>query len=451
MRLRPSDFKADPANPFDRDQLDRKGHVKALCRVISNIDGHGIITIDAPWGAGKTAFVKMTEAHLQSTDIRVVEFNAWSESYTQSPMVDLVSAIARRLGTSMTESIATTLKALATALARAGTRFASHGYFDPDDMETCEPRVFDSWRETESKAKDFAEQLGKVASSCDGPLVVTIDEVDRCRPAYALDLLDTVRHLFAIDGVVIVLAINRTELCHSIETIYGADFDVDRYLRRFADLSIRLPAPKPLDLSRFLSGLLTTTGLSEQFQAESWSGHMLQILTTTTNCSLRDLEQAVHLVIVTLASLDAPIDRSGRDGSIHQQAAIALIVLRFIDSDVYDKLTTGRIDPFVALATMNAAIPIRAEQVASGSDYIHAHERLQALLLMGPVQGTSYEIVEPVKKAFTSRYVSAKAGDENQAASVFENRQHAFRANFDDPIHINSLSNAIDLVELDES
>lgn len=451
MRLRPSDFAADPANPFNHDRLGRKGHIEALCRVISNIDGHGIITIDAPWGAGKTAFLKMTEAHLQSTGIRVVEFNAWLESYTRSPMVDLVSAIARRLGTSLTEDVLTTLKTLASVLARAGVRLVSHGYLDPDDMEMPEPRVFTLWSETESKVTDFAEEIGKIARSCDGPIVVAIDELDRCRPEYALDLLDTVRHLFAIDGVVIVLAINRTELCHSIETIYGADFDVDRYLRRFADLSIRLPAPKSTELSRFLSGLLTTTGLGEQFQAESWSGHMLQILTTTTDCSLRDLEQAVHVILVTLASLDAPLDRSSRDESVLQQAAIALVVLRFIDGDIYDRLTTGRIDPFEAVARINAAIPSRADNMASGSDYVRAHERLQALLLMAPAPGTSYEAIEPDEDAFVDRYVAAEAGDADQAASVFVNRQHAFRSNFGDPVYISSLASAIDLVEIDES
>ena len=71
----------------------------------------------------------------------------------------------------------------------------------------------------------------------DGPLIVIIDELDRCHPSYALELLATVRHLFNVDGVVkIVLAINRAELAHSVQSIYGPDFSADRYLRRFADL-----------------------------------------------------------------------------------------------------------------------------------------------------------------------------------------------------------------------
>ena len=451
MRLRPSDFQVNPANPFVNDKLDRQGHVVALCRIISDIEDYGIITIDAPWGAGKTAFVKLIEANLRRNDIRVVEFNAWLESYAQNPMVDLVSAIARRLGTPLAEDSVKALKTLATALARAGIRFASHGSFDPDDMKLAESRVFESWSEAEAKVTDFANHLGKLAASGDGPIVVTIDELDRCRPAYALDLLDTVRHLFAINGVVIVLAINRTELCHAIETIYGAEFDVDRYLRRFGDLAIQLPAPKPSDRSRFLNALLTTTGLSERIAAESWGGHMLQMLTTTTNCSLRDLEQAVQLIAVTLASLNLP-PKSIRGGeSVLQQAAVALVVLRFIDGDVYYGLTRGEIDPFDAVATANSAIPKRAEDVALTSDYQRARQRLEALLLMGPEPGNVYEIIAAEKDTFTGRYIAAKAGDASRAAKAFESREHALRDHDGDLIHINSLASSINLVQIDAS
>lgn len=449
MRLRPSDFKADPANPFDCDRLDREGHIKALCRVIFDIEDHGIITIDAPWGAGKTAFLKMIDAHLQSKDIRVVEFNAWLEGYTQRPTIDLVSAIAHRLGTSLAEDTIATLKTLAIALARAGVRFASHGYFDPDDMNAGNSPIFSAWSEAEEKVTEFSKHLGKLAASADGPIVVTIDELDRCRPAYALELLDAARHLFAIDGVVLILAINRAELCHSIKTIYGDGFDVDRYLRRFADLSIQLPSPKPPDLSRFLDGLLIATGLSEQFKAESWSGHMLQLLTTTTNCNLRDLEQAVHLTVVALASLGLTPEPQRRGESVLEQAVVALIVLRFIDRSVYYRFTRGRLDPFDTVATINAAILPSAYEDAEGSNYERAHQRLEALLLMGTTLGTMHEILESEEEGFADRYVAAEAGDKRRAAIVHKTRYRTISQNLGEPIHFSSLASIIDLIDTD--
>ena len=76
-----------------------------------------------------------------------------------------------------------------------------------------------------------------------GPLIVMIDELDRCRPSFAVEFLETTKHLFAVDQVVFVLAVNRKELAHAVKALYGNDFDADRYLRRFFDIDFRLPEP----------------------------------------------------------------------------------------------------------------------------------------------------------------------------------------------------------------
>ena len=86
-------------------------------------------------------------------------------------------------------------------------------------------------------ANELAESHGQ------HPLVVVIDELDRCRPSYAVELLKAAKHLFAVDGVVFVLALNRSELSHSIGALYGGKFDATGYLRRFIDVDFRLPDP----------------------------------------------------------------------------------------------------------------------------------------------------------------------------------------------------------------
>ena len=91
------------------------------------------------------------------------------------------------------------------------------------------------------------------------PLVIMIDELDRCRPSYAIELLEVAKHLFAVDNVVFVLAVNRAELVHSVKALYGSGFDAEGYLRRFFDLDFQLPEP---DRKRFVSDLLKTTKLT---------------------------------------------------------------------------------------------------------------------------------------------------------------------------------------------
>ena len=86
------------------------------------------------------------------------------------------------------------------------------------------------------------------------PLVIVIDELDRCRPSYAVDLLEVAKHLFSVDHIVFVLAVNRSELAHSVCALYGNSFDGPDYLKRFFDLDFRLPNPSRREFIRAAAG-----------------------------------------------------------------------------------------------------------------------------------------------------------------------------------------------------
>ena len=83
-----------------------------------------------------------------------------------------------------------------------------------------------------------AEEQGAKA-----PLFVLIDELDRCRPTYAIALLERVKHLFEVDGVVFLIATDTKQLVHSINAVYGAEFDARRYLDRFFEQTYRMSEP----------------------------------------------------------------------------------------------------------------------------------------------------------------------------------------------------------------
>lgn len=75
------------------------------------------------------------------------------------------------------------------------------------------------------------------------PLFIFIDELDRCRPTYAIELLENIKHLFSVPGVVFILATDSDQLGHSIESVYGQGIDAGAYLRRFIDQTYQLPEP----------------------------------------------------------------------------------------------------------------------------------------------------------------------------------------------------------------
>ena len=167
-----------------------------------------------------------------------------------------------------------------------------------------------------------------------------IDELDRCRPSYAVELLEVAKHLFSVDHIVFVLAINRSQLSHSISGVYGADFDATDYLRRFFDIDFRLPEP---DKKQFVDAALTTIGIEGYFGRTRdipARGHaemlreMLRVFFGASDLSLRRIAQATHRLGLVFGSLRS--DELAFTGA----AAVALI-LRTIDVDLYHRFTRG--------------------------------------------------------------------------------------------------------------
>ncbi len=87
---------------------------------------------------------------------------------------------------------------------------------------------------------ELIRSLSKRDGNVDSPLVVIVDELDRCRPDYAIKVLEEIKHFFDVPGVAFVLAINREQLARSIKAVYGTEFESGEYLRRFFDFSLGL-------------------------------------------------------------------------------------------------------------------------------------------------------------------------------------------------------------------
>ena len=75
------------------------------------------------------------------------------------------------------------------------------------------------------------------------PVYVLIDELDRCRPNYSIEVIESVKHFFNTKNFVFVIATDSEQLQHSIKAVYGNGFNANLYLSRFFDLSVTLPSP----------------------------------------------------------------------------------------------------------------------------------------------------------------------------------------------------------------
>jgi hypothetical protein len=93
------------------------------------------------------------------------------------------------------------------------------------------------------------------------PIVIFIDELDRCRPTYAVKLLEEIKHLFDVPGLVFIFAMNGDQLAHSVTSAYGVGFDGRAYIRRFIDREYQLAEPA---LEPLLEKLCQNAGITEQ-------------------------------------------------------------------------------------------------------------------------------------------------------------------------------------------
>ena len=388
LRLRHREFVADPSDPFKNDVLGRESQVKAFCAVLAGIEAPAVLSLDSGWGTGKTAFVKMCTAWMRSeasphTDVAVAEFNAWTEGYTSDPLKDIVEAVTSQITDADTEH----QRKIARRLEHQAAIVASGGMI-PDS-------IIDEEDGPRRSIARFKRTLQSFVTEGGGRLVVFIDELDRCRPDYAIGVLEKVRHIFDVAGVVVVLAVNRKALEQAVGVIHGSE-DAERYLRRFVDQSTRLTDPSNDITGKFLEHLYTETGISSRMGRKSYTRSMFELLTRPERSSLRDLEQSVHRAAFVLASIPPASDGDSNAMQVWEETAMTLIILRDVNPEAYQRFASGYGDAFDAgqavWAITNWGRPIEVPP--------RVLERMQLVLLLAKRNG-----VEPIlNEQFWSRY-----------------------------------------------
>lgn len=365
IRVRPVDLVFTKEKPFEGDLLGRGDHVRSLASLIKGIGGPCVIGLDAPWGTGKTTFLAMLRAHLEATRHPVVFFNAWETDFVAEPFVALSSELTEGLSqvagaSAWSEQLEATKSAAADLLRTAVPaliRIATAGALDLSPLlekeagdllaNYAEARLAD-YRGAKDSIESFRDRLARLAQSVreeegtTGPLTIVIDELDRCRPSYAIELLETAKHLFSVDDVVFVLALDRGELAHSITALYGSGFDGVGYLRRFFDVDSRLAEP---DRTQFLSALLNQTRVvpyleeAQDVEVRKWGrllARLIQVFLLSLGQSPRQDAQSVHRLGLILAS--RPLDDQSRISGV-----VTLFLLRVWRLDLFRAFTSGEI------------------------------------------------------------------------------------------------------------
>ena len=444
-RIKPYDIEVPEDNPFQHDSLDRKESVEILARLIDSVEGPGVFGIDADWGNGKTTFLRMLHRHLVTNGVPVVRFNAWESDYVSDPFTAIATELTDGLGAKEDESDPKTRAKTDTGLKQATKAVikarwpailrsllaevpvagkALEEIVDSFADSFVDDRI-SAYREARKSVEEFSgavEDMARVvAGNREHPLlVVMIDELDRCRPTYAVELLEVAKHLFSVNGVVFVIAVNRAELAHSVQALYGSGFDAKGYLGRFFDVDFRLPDP---DRSRFIKETIRSvgiraylgrtqdqTGSSELSTLES----MLESFFGESAVTLRTAARAIyHLGVVYAALADKKL--------VLGNTTAVLVILRTLDRELYYRFVGGRasdaevVDGVVERVGKHAWTSQRREMAV-----------FEAWLIASQMErdgGAGFELNDPADTPLLQRYdgmVAATDGGANPPVSAEE-------------------------------
>jgi hypothetical protein len=316
-KLAPLDLPAD--DPFRFDALNRKPSAKSVSLLVDELEGPFVLAIDSPWGTGKTTFVKMLLGVLQEKGYPCLYFDAWKTDFSTDPMVAFLGEIGRMLPAAVKQgkdfqqakSIATVLakKAVPISPKLAATCARCFDAFDKD----CTANAVDEYEKERSLIETFHSSLGKAIDTLNAgrkrdKLVIFIDEIDRCRPGYAVDLLECVKHLFDISSILFIVALDKQQLQTSLGAVYGQSINSNEYLRRFIDLEHKLPKP---DAEAFTASLFSRFEFDKLFvnrapgELRKEKQNLVQsftVLSEIFDLSLRAREQcftAIRVAIMT--------------------------------------------------------------------------------------------------------------------------------------------------------
>lgn len=366
MKIKHQEINIPQERPFENCKLNREPYAKVLTEIVGNYPEGFVLAINNEWGTGKTTFVKMWEKQLSNEGFQTIYFNAWENDFDSSPLVALMSELKPLIkgkidGEAVFKSVVEKGAILVKNVVPSLTKSILKRYgIDIDEITSGSiensartvteilQNEIDEYAKKKKTIADFRSELEKfiLKNEDKKPLIFIIDELDRCRPNYAVEVLEQMKHFFCVNGIVFVLSIDKKHLASSVKGFYGSEqINADEYLRRFIDLEYLIPKPSSREFCRYLFDYYSFHEFfgSEQrrkfgeFQADS--SHLLRMaefLFATTNVTLRQQEKIFGLTRLIMNSFKV-------NEYTFSHVLFLLVYMKVLRSDLYAKIESNTI------------------------------------------------------------------------------------------------------------
>ncbi|WP_167492587.1 KAP family P-loop NTPase fold protein [Pseudomonas leptonychotis] len=249
------------------DYMDRKKSSDFLTTYLLANSHIKVLNVNSPWGSGKSFFLSRWAKELSKNHICII-FDSWANDFSSEPLIALITCIEQQTKDATTLNSTDAGKTIISAgsnLIKKATPLIAKGLVKKflgveidqllgdntsDEVSDLTESLVGKLIEEQSKTSDniiaFKEAVSETLSQAaekrgkSSPAFIFIDELDRCRPTYAIELLERIKHFFELEDCRFIVASDSKQLAHSIRAVYGEQFYSERYLARFFDSEFRL-------------------------------------------------------------------------------------------------------------------------------------------------------------------------------------------------------------------
>ena len=295
-----------------------------------------IIAINGGWGTGKTFFIKHLELlinfinncdenghykneYLKTNKLKCLEeltreqkeklnifidkknireifnfeqtnclyFNAWEYDDNENPILSIIYKmindfpyLSANFSKDKVEKFKVALDAVSTWLTKGNLKIS--------EITGCDNLVKDIITSEELKGKISSIFDMLMCENCNR-LILVIDELDRCKPTFALKLLENLKHYINDERVTIILATNIYQLSNTIKNVYGSRFDVDEYLDKIIDITFSL---KQIDKHEYIK----TLGIGSLNGSSNWFSDTIVSYINYRNVEMRSINRFVKMM-----------------------------------------------------------------------------------------------------------------------------------------------------------
>ena len=244
-----------------------KDFAKSLKNDIDTKETPHSLLLSADYGMGKTFFSTRFAQYLRNNRYDVIYFSAWENDYLQEPFIAFSKAIVSYIHNKFN---AERYKANVAKLFDITQNIVSSVTFSCRfGISLSAEQLIDTFKTKIDPIIEFRKQLTSFINKISKKkLILIVDELDRCRPDYAMKTLECIKHFFDIEGLFIIVPTNKTALNDCIKSLYGIDnqnrySNKENYFQKFFNDERILKRPIDRDYLYIVGQYLTSTRLEE--------------------------------------------------------------------------------------------------------------------------------------------------------------------------------------------